>query len=188
MHPGNHVLWGCSALRAILPQSPELCQDGDIWVLSTTGKKRKVGWVGGWQSCRFWWKGRVRWCNAKVSSFVAKFQGKVFTHFHAVAVKVTVVCRIHCLTGCEQSPWCKRKCWACSWLYTSPVSPFSVCPEPSMPFKHLHMAHAFFSECLSNHCQGLRHTFSKLHKIWNTLAVGSISSHQARHTTPNKRT
>jgi hypothetical protein len=27
----------------------------------------------------------------------------------------------------EQSPWCQRKWWACSWLCTSPVSPTSVC-------------------------------------------------------------
>jgi hypothetical protein len=27
---------------------------------------------------------------------------------------------------CEQSPWCQRKWWACSWLCPSPVSPFSV--------------------------------------------------------------
>jgi hypothetical protein len=33
-------------------------------------------------------------------------------------------------------------------------------PEPSMPFKHPCTAHAFFPERLSNHCQGLRHTFS----------------------------
>jgi hypothetical protein len=35
----------------------------------------------------------------------------------------------------EQSPWCERKWWACSWLCSSHVSPFSVCPETIMPFK-----------------------------------------------------
>jgi hypothetical protein len=32
--------------------------------------------------------------------------------------------------------------------------------EPSTPFKHLSTAHAFFPERLSDHCQGLHHTFS----------------------------
>jgi hypothetical protein len=27
---------------------------------------------------------------------------------------------------CEQSPWCQRKWWACSWFCSSPVSPSSV--------------------------------------------------------------
>jgi hypothetical protein len=35
-------------------------------------------------------------------------------------------------------------------------------PEPSMPFKHPCTDHAFFPERLSNHCHGLRHTFSEI--------------------------
>jgi hypothetical protein len=35
-------------------------------------------------------------------------------------------------------------------------------PEPSMPFKHLCTANAFFPERMSNHCQGIRHTFSEI--------------------------
>jgi hypothetical protein len=36
---------------------------------------------------------------------------------------------------------------------------FSVCPELSMLFQHLYMAHALFPGRLSNHCQGHRNTF-----------------------------
>jgi hypothetical protein len=36
-------------------------------------------------------------CDATTSSLVAKLQSKVFAQFHAVAVKVTVVCGIDCL-------------------------------------------------------------------------------------------
>jgi hypothetical protein len=32
-------------------------------------------------------KESVRWCDATASSFVAKVQGEVLTHFHAVAIK-----------------------------------------------------------------------------------------------------
>jgi hypothetical protein len=40
-------------------------------------------------------------------------------------------------------------------------------PELSTPFKHPCMAHVFFPECLSDHCQVSR----DLHKIWCTLTV-----------------
>jgi hypothetical protein len=63
---------------------------------------------------------------------------------------------------CEQSPWCQRKLWACSWLCSSPISPISACPELSMSFKHQHMAHAFFPENLYNHSQGLCSTSSEI--------------------------
>jgi hypothetical protein len=32
MHPGSRVLWECSALPAILPRSPLLCQNGSLSV------------------------------------------------------------------------------------------------------------------------------------------------------------
>jgi hypothetical protein len=40
--------------------------------------------------------------------------------------------------------------------------PFLVLVSLNMPFKHPLMAQAFFPECLSSHCQGLRHTFRRL--------------------------
>jgi hypothetical protein len=39
----------------------------------------------------------VRCCDSTASSFFAKIQVEIVAHFQAVAVKVTVVCRIDCL-------------------------------------------------------------------------------------------
>jgi hypothetical protein len=36
-------------------------------------------------------------CDETVSFFVAKVRGEVLAHFHAVTVKVTIVCGIDCL-------------------------------------------------------------------------------------------
>jgi hypothetical protein len=62
----------------------------------------------------------------------------------------------------EQSPWYRREWWACSWLRSSPVSPTSAGPEPSMPFEHPCTAKASFLERPSNHYQALRLTFSAI--------------------------
>jgi hypothetical protein len=45
-------------------------------------------------------------------------------------------------------------------FFSSPVSPFSVYLEPSMPFELLCTAHAFFPKHLSS--QGLRPNFSEI--------------------------
>jgi hypothetical protein len=42
MHPGSPVLLECSALPAILPRSFQLCQNGGLSVLASTGKETKV--------------------------------------------------------------------------------------------------------------------------------------------------
>jgi hypothetical protein len=55
-------------------------------------------------------------------------------------------------------PWCQRKWWAYSWLWSQPLLPFSV--SVSLGFTCL--AHAFFPERLSDRCQGLRSTFSEI--------------------------
>jgi hypothetical protein len=39
----------------------------------------------------------VRCRDATARSLVVKVRGEVFAHFHAVAVKVAVICAIHCL-------------------------------------------------------------------------------------------
>jgi hypothetical protein len=62
---------------------------------------------------------------------------------------------------------------------------FSVCPEPSMPFKHPCTAHAFFAESLPNHYQGLRSTFCDTRTKFH--AVPSLVPSENR-TNPNKRT
>jgi hypothetical protein len=74
----------------------------------------------------------VRCRDATASSFVAKGRGEVFAYFHAVTVEVhsSMWNWLFGLPGrilCEQSPWYQRKWWACSWLFPSRVSPFSVC-------------------------------------------------------------
>jgi hypothetical protein len=58
----------------------------------------------------------------------------------------------------EQSFWCQRKLWACSWLCSSPHRLFSVSVSLGFPCT----AHAFFPERVSNHCQGLRRTFTQI--------------------------
>jgi hypothetical protein len=74
--------------------------------------------------------GTVSCHNATASSFVAKFRGKILTHFRADALKRYSGMRnwLFGLPGrsnCEQSPSCEIKWWACSWHYSSPVSTFS---------------------------------------------------------------
>jgi hypothetical protein len=86
----------------------------------------------GLQSC--WWQRKcetLRCRDATASFFVAKVWGEIFAHFHAVAVKFHSSMQnwrfgLPEAILCEQSPRCKRKLWACSWLSSSPVSPFSV--------------------------------------------------------------
>jgi hypothetical protein len=51
---------------------------------------------------------------------------------------------------CDQCPWYQVKCWACSWLCSSPVLPFFGLGEFGLHssnirvFKHLCTSHAFF--------------------------------------------
>jgi hypothetical protein len=97
------------------------------------------------------------------SCFVAKVRVEVFAHFHAIALKRhssirNWLCGLPERILSEQSPWCQRKLWACSWLCSSPVSPFLVTVSLDFPCT----AHAFFPERLSNHCQGIRRNFSEI--------------------------
>jgi hypothetical protein len=113
-----------------------------------------------------WWKWKcetVRWSEATASFFIAKVWGEAFAHFHEVAVKRhSTMCNwLFGLPGrilSEQSPWCERKLWACSWLCYAPVSHYSVSVSLDFPCT----VHAFFPEGLSNLCQGLRLNFSEI--------------------------
>jgi hypothetical protein len=134
VHPVSCVLWGCSAPAAILPWSPQLCRNGRLSVLSSIfniqTEKSMVG--GGQQSCCFLsniplWKRKcetVCCCDATASSFIAKVRGKVFAHFHTVAIKHHSSLR-NWLVGlpgrilCEQSPSCKKNM---SMLFTFPFA------------------------------------------------------------------
>jgi hypothetical protein len=124
-------------------------------------KERKVGWVGDDSHVVFGkknslvnkevWDGALLWCNSQF--FVTKILVEVFAIFHTVTVKhhssmwnwlFGLPGQIHC----EQSPWCKIKLWACSWLCYSPVIPFLVSMSLDFPCT----THVFFPEHLYNNC------------------------------------
>jgi hypothetical protein len=66
-------------------------------------------------------------CDVTASSFVAKILGEVFTHFHAGAVKVTVVCEIDCLT-------CQDKFFMSSHINVTCIASFGL--DEAGPFHH----------------------------------------------------
>jgi hypothetical protein len=127
--------------------------------------------------------------DATGNSLSSKF-GVMSAHFHAVTIKHHSSMwnwpfGLSEQNLCEQSSWCQLNWWARSWICSSRVSRFLVLV--SLDF--LCMAHAFYPEHLSNQCQGLRHTPSRIcKKFYATSFVRSIAkSHQARYTTTNKR-
>jgi hypothetical protein len=68
---------------------------------------------------------------------------------------------------CEQSPWCQRNWWACSWLFSPHVLPFLALVSMDFPC----VAHAFFTERLSNHWQGLHRTFSEICRKFDAVSL-----------------
>jgi hypothetical protein len=105
----------------------------------------------------------VRCHDAAASFLVGKVRDEVFAYFHAVTIKRhnSMQNWLFGLPGwilCEQFNLCQRKWWSCSWLCSSPVSPFLGLGEFDSPC----MAHAFFHEYFSNYCQGLLRTFLKI--------------------------
>jgi hypothetical protein len=174
---------------------------------------------GGRQSCYFWskfpwWERKyetVCCCNATDSSFVAKVRGEILVHFHAVAVKrhssmklnlnywgVHPVARVSSNVNkplklnvwpARNNPWCHIKLWACSWLCSSIVSPFSVCPDLAC-YSNTRVRLMLSSP---NACLIIIRVsvvfFPRFAKNLRTLAVVSIAKlHQARYTTLNKKT
>jgi hypothetical protein len=117
----------------------------------------------------------VRSRDAKGNSFVAKVRGEVFKHFQALAIKrhSSVWNWLFRLPGrilCEQSRTCQGW-WTCSWLFSSLSRLFR-----SGWVWTLCMAHAFFSELLSNQCRvSAAHCRDFLNTIWCCCFVGSIS-------------
>jgi hypothetical protein len=81
---------------------------------------------------------------------------------------------------CDQIPWYQRKWWACSWLFSSPVSPFSISVNLDFPCT----AHTFFPDRLSKHCQGLRCTFAE---TWITFDAVRLSVPTRNHIRPDTR-
>jgi hypothetical protein len=156
-----------------------LCQNGGLSVLSS---------IGGTEESREGRETTVMLFLVKTSlmkkevwygpnSFVVKFRGVAFAHFHSVAVKRHNSMR-NWLFGvpgrilCEQSPWCKRNdehaldfASTLTWL----------CPEPSMPIKHPCTANAFFFKRLSNQCKGLRHSFPNICTTCDAVPLSDTS-------------
>jgi hypothetical protein len=83
-------LWGCSAPPAILPPSPQLCQNDGLSFISSIGETEESGWAGGDSRFVFGKKfpgerGSVRRCV--VMQQPAKVRNGVFAHFHAFPAK-----------------------------------------------------------------------------------------------------
>jgi hypothetical protein len=114
-----------------LPLSPQLCQNGDLSIGETESSCRgpsQTTMVGvERQSCRFLvknfpvkkevWDCALSWCNRQF--FVAKVQGEVFAHFHAIIIKRHRIMRnwLFGLPGWiiwEQCLLYQRKWWTCS--------------------------------------------------------------------------
>jgi hypothetical protein len=95
MHPGNRVLWWCAAPLAILPRSPQLCENGGLSVLSSIGETEKTTVGKDRQACCFWpmrpwWRRnykKVRCHDATAGSFVVEVWAEVFAQFHTVGLK-----------------------------------------------------------------------------------------------------
>jgi hypothetical protein len=105
MHNESRVLWGYSAPPAILPRSPQFCQNGKLSVY-LQWENRKVGWVGDNSHVVFGkrFSGENasvrRWTvvTQQLALLLLKFGTKsshIFTH---CPQNVTVVCGIECLT------------------------------------------------------------------------------------------
>jgi hypothetical protein len=115
-----------------------------------SGKQKcRVG--EGRHSCSFWlqillWKGKrktVRCRAATASSSVAKVRGEVFAHFQAVAVKRhSSICPARANFFCENPLNLKENNEHVLDFVLHLPRLLSVCPEPSMPFKHPCTAHA----------------------------------------------
>jgi hypothetical protein len=101
--------------------------------------------------------------DATASSFVSKVQGEFFAHFHAVTVKVTVVCGINCLI-CQgeffvNNPIDIKENDDHAIDFTLHLfSPVSVSLSLGFPCA----ANAFLPERLSNNFQGLWQSFSEI--------------------------
>jgi hypothetical protein len=136
------------------------------------GKQRKVGWVGGRGVMIFYQNlsGEKEVWNGKLSSnsqfFVTKFRGELLVNFHAVIVKGHRNMRnwllgLPGLILSEKSALYQIKWWACTWVYSPPVSPFSILFDLNFPC----MARAFFHELCLITARVSAALFRDLHKF-----------------------
>jgi hypothetical protein len=70
----------------------------------------------------------------------------------------------------------KEEWWAYSWLCSTPVSPFFGLGEFGLSVYCL----CFFSECLSNHCQGLRLTFPEICTKFEAVPLSDPSRNRVK--------
>jgi hypothetical protein len=201
MHPGSCIPWGCLAPPAILPRSPQLCQNAGLPITSLFREIGKSSVDGGRQSCCSFdkhslWKMKreaMSSRDSKASSFFAKVRGEVFAHFLVVVVKrrISVWNWLLGLPGrilCEQSPWYKRNLSSWSWLWSSTVSHFFFLSRRVWTFR-VRLMLSSPNACLNITSVFVALFFRDLHKIWCRSFVGSIAkSHQARYIIPNKKT
>jgi hypothetical protein len=103
----------------------------------------------------------VRFHDATASSFVPKVHGEVFTQFYAVGMS---------------SPLYFKENDEHALALLSPVSPFLFLVNLDFPCT----AHAFFPECLSNHCQGLCHTFTEICTKFDAVPLSHPSQNRIR--------
>jgi hypothetical protein len=165
------------ALPAILLRSPQLRQNGGLSVIFSIGER---------EISRVVWDDLHVICGKKfastASSFVTKVRSGVFTHVYAVTVQLHSSMRnwLFCLSGlilCEQSPWCHRKLWACSWFALHMSRLFFLV---SVSLDSSFTAHAFFHERLSNHCQGLCRTFPEICRKFDAVPLSGPSWNRMR--------
>jgi hypothetical protein len=185
MHLGS--LWGSSATSLISPRSSQLCQNGGLPILFSIGET--VGWVGKAVMLflaknslvkKEMWDGALSWCNSQFSR--CQSSGRSLRTFLRSYRKTSQY-------YAKLAVWPARTSWGWSWLCSSPIWSFSVCPEPGISFEHPYTSHTSFPERLSNDSRVSVALFRDLHKIWCCFFVGFMSkSHLARYTTPNLMT
>jgi hypothetical protein len=98
--------------------------------------------------------------DARASTFVVNIQAEIFAHFHA---KVTVECGTDCLA--LQGEFIVNNLLDVKENYDMVLTLLLICLAFSFSVSSdfQRAAHVFFPKCLSNHCQGLRCTFSEIY-------------------------
>jgi hypothetical protein len=131
---------------------------------------RKVGWVGmtvllvSVKNClmkKVVWDGALSWSNSQVicrQSSGRSLRTVSLSHRKTSQQYAELAVWPARTNSMWITPLKSKKLWACSWLCSSPVSPFSVSTSLYFPCT----PHAFFPERLSYHCQGLRRTLSEV--------------------------
>jgi hypothetical protein len=167
-HPGNCVLWGCSALPAILSWSCHLCQSGvlsvlpSIWEIgeSSRGPSQESRMGGGGQSCFFWvkkdvWNSALPWCNNQ--AVCCQSLGQSLCTFSHSRHKTSVYA--------ELTVWLARgnSFWIIPMMSRKMMSMLLTLLVNCLAFFLSRWVWTFFPKHLSNYYQGLHHIFA----VWS---------------------